>query len=173
MAPELDRHLETRPSVPADMKAVQAIYEMYVRDNTATFEEVPPDVDEMLRRRNALVSHNLPYLVATDGSQVVGYAYASLFRERSAYRYTVEDSIYVHPDIVRLGVGHRLLAELIHSCRDLGYQQMVAVIGDSANVASIRLHRRLGFVPTGTLTAVGFKFGRWIDCVYMQKSLGD
>ncbi len=163
--------VDLRPSRRNDMIAVQAIYAHYVKGNTATFEEVAPSVDEMLRRRDLLVARDLPYIVAADGGRVLGYAYAAPFRERSAYRFTVEDSIYVHPDAVGLGVGRRLLDDLIERCQGLGYRQMVAVIGDSSNNASIRLHRRLGFAPAGTLTAVGFKFGRWIDSVYMQKTL--
>jgi phosphinothricin acetyltransferase len=171
MTPASDRLIELRSSRSDDITAVQEIYEHYVLTNTATFEEVPPDCAEMLRRRSVIVDHGLPYLVAEQDGRVLGYAYAALFRSRSAYRYTVEDSIYVHPESIGQGVGHRLLAGLIQRCQELGFQQMVAVIGDSENIASVRLHQRLGFAPAGTLKSVGFKFGRWIDAVYMQKSL--
>lgn len=168
-----DASFDLRSPTPGDMAAVHAIYASYVHTHTATFEEVPPDVDEMRHRHDVLVALGMPYLVALEDTTVVGFAYAAPFRQRSAYRYTVEDSIYVHPDAVGRGVGRCLLAELISRCRALNHRQMVAVIGDSGNAASIRLHHRLGFVPAGTLKEVGFKFGRWIDSVYMQKTLMD
>jgi phosphinothricin acetyltransferase len=157
----------------ADAAAIQAIYAFHVLSSTSTFEESPPDLAEMTRRRDFVASRSLPFLVAAGGDGVLGYAYAAPFRQRSAYRYTVEDSIYVHPDATGRGIGRLLLGVLIERCTDLGYRQMVAVIGGADNFRSIRLHAGLGFVPAGALRAAGFKFGRWLDSVYMQRALGD
>lgn len=161
-----------RDAVPEDMPAIVAIYAPYVLTATATFEEVAPDVAEMTRRWRDVSALGLPWLVADGPDGVIGYAYANWFRTRSAYRFTVEDSIYVHRQAAGQGVGRHLLRVLVERCEAAGYRQMVAVIGDSANVASIRLHRSLGFVDAGVLTAVGYKFGRWLDSVYMQRALG-
>jgi L-amino acid N-acyltransferase YncA len=162
-----------RDATPADMEAVAAIYSHHVRTGVASFEEVPPDAAEMARRYRLVVDAGLPYLVATRDGRVVGYAYAGRYRERTAYRYTVEDSVYVAEDATRLGIGRALLESLIARCTALGYRQMVAVIGDSANAASIGLHASLGFRAAGVLPSVGFKLGRWVDSVIMTRALGD
>jgi len=162
-----------RPSILADIGPAQAIYAHHVRTGTASFELVAPDTDEMARRRAQLVDKGLPWLVAEDaGGAVLGYAYAGPYRTRPAYDWTLEDSIYIRPDCVGRGVGKALLTRLIAECQDLGYRQMVAVIGDSANAGSIGLHRACGFADAGILKAVGWKFGRWIDSVLMQRPLG-
>lgn len=162
-----------RPSTLADVGPAQAIYAHHVLTGTASFEKVPPDVDEMGRRRAVLVDKGLPWLIAQDDAgEVLGYAYAGPYRTRPAYDWTLEDSIYIRPDCVGQGVGKALLTRLIAECQDLGYRQMVAVIGDSANAGSIGLHRACGFADAGILKAVGWKFGRWIDSVLMQRPLG-
>ena len=155
-----------------DMSEVTAIYDSYVQNSAATFEEISPTVDEMLVRYESLLSMELPFLVATNDSQIVGYAYAGMYRARSGYKYTVEDSVYVNPKKLGLGIGRQLLTELINRCTALGYRQMIAVIGDSANTASIALHSQLGFKVIGALPATGRKFDRWIDTVLMQRALG-
>lgn len=162
-----------RDSRPSDLPAIQAIYDHAVRTGTASFELEPPDLAEMTRRRTALVEADCPYLVAeTQHGALAGYAYAAPFRPRPAYRFTVEDSIYVAPDHQGQGIGRRLLLALIDRCEAAGHHQMIAVIGDSANTGSIALHTACGFHPSGTLTATGWKFGRWIDTVLMQRPLG-
>jgi len=162
-----------RESGDADLPAVAAIYGHYVRHGFGSFEEVPPDVDELARRRREILSKRLPYLVASDGTgTILGYAYASPYRTRSAYRFTVEDSIYIAPHAARRGIGRLLLEALIERCTKSGYRQMIAVIGDSANDGSIGLHQSLGFVRAALLPTIGFKRGRWIDCVMMQRPLG-
>ncbi len=155
-----------------DMPAVQAIYAHHVRTGLGSFEEVPPSLDEMRKRRAEILANGLPYLTAERDGVIAGYAYAGKFRPRSAYRFSVEDSIYVAPDAQRLGIGGRLLNELIERCTGLGYRQMVAVIGDSANYGSIGVHAAAGFAEVARLPAIGFKFGRWVDCVMMQRPLG-
>lgn len=165
--------LVVREAQEADMAAVQAIYAYYVTRSRASFEEIPPGVDEMQRRRAKTFARNLPYLVAEADGEVVGYTYAGPFRTRSAYRYTIEDSIYVAPTVARRGVGTTLLGDLIDRCTVLGYRQMISVIGDSANQGSIGLHRKLGFRQEGVLRGVGLKFGQWIDVVIMHRPLGD
>ena len=165
--------LTLRDSTDADIEAIQAIYAAHVLQGTGTFEEVAPDVTEIARRRADIVARRLPYLVGGIGDSVQGFAYASLFRPRSAYRFSVEDSIYVDPVAVGRGLGRALLGELVVRCEALGYRQMVAVIGDSENTASIQLHAAMGFADAGKLTSVGFKFGRWVDAVFMQRPLGD
>jgi len=164
-------HIIVRDSDDDDMAAVQPIYAAYVLHGLATFEEVPPTVEELLARRQLILLAGLPYLVATLGEQIAGYAYASPYRSRPAYRYTVEDSVYVRDDLHSKGIGTALLSTLIQRCEAGDWRQMVAVIGDSANAASIALHRRLGFENIGTLKAVGFKLGRWVDTVLMQRRL--
>lgn len=154
-----------------DVPAITAIYQHYVRTHTATFEVDPPDTPEMTARMQRLLAAGLPYLVAQEGDELIGYAYAGPYRTRAAYRHTVENSVYLHPDRTGRGVGTRLLHELVRQCTDAGYREMVAIIGDSANIASIRLHTQAGFVHVGTLQRVGFKFGRWLDTVLMQKQL--
>jgi L-amino acid N-acyltransferase YncA len=162
-----------RDATAADMDQVQSIYAYYVTRSAATFEESPPSVEEMRRRLESVQGRGLPYLVAEDKGEIVGYCYAGPWRERSAYRYTVEDSIYVAPFIQRRGVGRILLGELIERCAGLGYRRMISVIGDSANLGSISLHRTLGFCQEGVLRGVGLKFGRWVDVVIMHRVLGD
>lgn len=162
-----------RDATAADMATVQAIYAAHVSHGTGTFEEIPPSVEEMTERWQGMVARNLPYLVAGFDDRVQGFAYVAPFRPRSAYRHTIEDSIYVDPATVGRGLGQFLLGQLIERCTAIGYRQMVAVIGDSDNAASIRLHGRLGFKRAGVLTSSGFKFGRWLDVVFMQRALGD
>jgi phosphinothricin acetyltransferase len=161
-----------RPSADADVPAIAAIYAHHVRTGLASFETEPPTGVEMARRRLDVLKHGLPFLVAEIGGTVVGYAYASPYRARPAYRFTLEDSIYIHPDHTRKGIGRLLLEAVIASCEGKGYRQMVAVIGDSGNASSIGLHRAFGFEHAGTLRSVGFKFGRWVDTVLMQRPLG-
>ncbi len=155
-----------------DMPAIAALYASHVRTGTATFELDPPDEVEMRRRRDDIVSRGLPYLVAMRDDQTIGYAYAGPYRPRPAYRFTVEDSIYVRADCAGQGVGRLLLQALIDACEHAGARQMIAVIGDTANSASIRLHAAAGFTRTGLLPSVGWKFGRWLDVVLMQRALG-
>jgi phosphinothricin acetyltransferase len=154
-----------------DMGAVQAIYAHHVLHGAASFEEEAPALAEMQRRRAEVLARGLPYLVAEIGGAVAGYSYASPYRARPAYRFTIENSVYVDQARPRAGVGRALLSALIARCQAGDWQQMVAVIGDSANTASIGLHAALGFRQVGTLHAVGFKFGRWIDSVLMQRAL--
>lgn len=155
-----------------DVPQIQAIYGYYVTRTAASFEEEPPAVDEMMRRWRDITGRSLPYLVAESGGEVLGYAYAGPWRTRSAYRYTIENSVYVAPMTVRRGIGRAVLGTLIERCTELGYRQMIAVIGDSANLASIGLHRSLGFRQEGILRGVGLKFGRWVDVVIMHRPLG-
>ena len=138
----------------------------------ASFEEEPPSQAELRRRYEEVTRGGLPYLAADLGGTLAGYGYCALYRTRSAYRYSLEDSVYVRPDAQGRGVGRALLAELIGRCEALGYRQLIAVIGDSANAASIGLHASQGFLRAGTLRSVGFKFGRWVDSVIMQRPLG-
>jgi phosphinothricin acetyltransferase len=162
-----------RPAAPKDLPAIQSIYAHHVVHGLATFEEVPPALEEMRRRYDDITGQGLPYLAAEDKGQVLGYGYCSLYRTRSAYRYTLEDSIYVRNGLQGKGVGRKVLAELIRICTELKYRQLIAVIGDSANAASIGLHASLGFVRCGNLRSSGFKFGRWVDTILMQLPLGD
>jgi L-amino acid N-acyltransferase YncA len=155
----------------ADAGAVAAIYGHHVLTGLGTFEEVPPAEAEIAGRISGVLAHGLPYLVAEEAGRVVGFAYASPFRPRSAYRYTAEDSVYIHPDFIGRGVGKALVAEVIGACEALRLRQLVAVIGDSANAGSIGLHRSLGFVEAGVGRAFGFKHGRWVDIVWMRKPL--
>ncbi len=155
-----------------DIDAITEIYGYHVLHGVASFEEMPPPADEIARRRRAVVEHGLPYLVAEYRGRVVGYCYAAPFRPRTGYRFTLEDSIYIDRREVGKGIGRRLLNEVIERCAELGYRQMVAVIGGRETTASIRLHEALGFRHAGTLHAVGFKFGRWIDILMMQRNLG-
>ncbi len=164
--------MELRAATRADIGAIQAIYAHHVRHGLASFEIEAPSSAEMLGRFASITGPGYPYLVATDGDAVLGYAYASAYRARPGYRYTVEDSVYVAPGAVGHGFGRQLLTRLVAECERLGYRQMLAVIGDSANAASIELHRACGFAHSGTLLSVGFKFGRWVDSVVMQRPLG-
>jgi phosphinothricin acetyltransferase len=161
-----------RPSTAADIGAVQRIYAHHVLHGLASFEAEPPSVEEMARRRQAVLDGGYPYLVAERGGEVVGYTYAGPYRTRPAYRYTAENSVYIRHDCVGQGVGRALLHELIPLCEKAGLRLLVAVIGDSGNAASIELHRRAGFAEIGTIRAVGWKFDRWVDSVLMQRPLG-
>jgi len=161
-----------RDSRDEDVAAIQRIYAHHVLHGTASFEEQPPDEAEIARRRGDVLAKGLPYLVAELGGTVAGYAYASPYRTRPAYRYTLEDSVYVREGFAGRGLGRLLLTELIAACAAGGWRQMVAVIGDSGNAASIGLHERLGFRRVGTLQSVGYKFGGWVDSVLMQRELG-
>jgi L-amino acid N-acyltransferase YncA len=160
-----------RAATAADAEALAAIYGHHVRHGFGTFEEDPPSPAEMETRRAAIAGRGLPYLVAEEAGQVLGFAYAGPFRPRQAYRYTLEDSVYVAPDAIGKGVGRTVLSAVIAACEALGIRQLVAVIGDSGNAASIGLHRSLGFVDAGVGRSFGFKHGRWVDIVWMQKSL--
>jgi L-amino acid N-acyltransferase YncA len=160
-----------RPARPGDAEAIAAIYAHHVRTCAATFELDPPPAAEMDRRRRDIESLGLPYLVAEADGAVVGYAYASRFRPRIGYRYTVEDSVYIHPAHTGRGLGRLLLARLIDECATLGARQMVAVIGDSANQPSLRLHESFRFRRVGVLEQVGWKFDRWFDAILMQRAL--
>jgi phosphinothricin acetyltransferase len=167
------RQAVIRPSREADMPAVQRIYAHHVMHGFGSFEEEPPDLAELMRRRSEYLSRRLPYLVAELDGRIVGYAYAGPYRTRSAYRFTVENSIYVDPAATRHGIGRKLLGELIAQCTALGFRQMIAVIGDSDNASSIKLHEALGFKLAGNLRSVGRKKGRWLDSVMMQLALGE
>ena len=160
-----------RPSTDSDVAAIARIYGHYVCCSTATFELEPPAESEIAKRRAAILSLGLPYLVVEGDGAVGGYAYANIYRPRPAYRFTIEDSIYIDPALVGRGLGQAALAELIEQCRRGPWRQMVAVIGDSANLPSIRLHQRFGFREVGTLRSVGFKLDRWVDTVLMQREL--
>ena len=165
--------LAIRPTTESDLPYITEIYAQAVRFGTATFELIPPDLADMTRRFRALVDGGFPYLVATLEGGVIGYAYASPYRPRPAYRFTVENSIYLRPDVHGRGIGLQLLQSLIAECESRGYRQMIAVIGDSANAGSIGVHRKCGFQMLGTHPDVGLKFGRWLDTVMMQRSLGE
>ncbi|HSY55976.1 MAG TPA: GNAT family N-acetyltransferase [Bradyrhizobium sp.] len=165
--------LEIRPAVVADLAAITEIYEHAVRFGTATFELDPPDLAEMTRRFHALMDGGFPYFVAVLDGRVVGYAYAAPYRLRPAYRFTVEDSVYLHPAIHRRGIGRQLLQRLIGECEARGFRQIIAVIGDSANAGSVGVHAKCGFQMIGTHPNVGLKFGRWLDIVIMQLALGE
>lgn len=162
-----------RDLTPDDLEPVTRIYARHVLHGTATFEEVPPTVEDIAKRAQKIRELGLPWLVAMDGASFLGYAYADRFRERSAYRFTLENSIYIDPAFHRRGAGRALLKELIARCDMLGYRQMIAVIGDSGNQASIGVHRAVGFTDAGIYKDVGLKFGRWLDVVLMQKALGE
>ncbi len=168
---------DTSPTIraarDADLDAIQAIYAHHVLHGLASFEEIPPERGEVARRHAALVAEGYPYLVAELDGQIVGYAYAGPYRTRPAYRFTVEGTVYVAEGRERRGYGRALLAALIEACGDCGYRRMVAVIGDSDHQASIGLHEALGFRRVGQLHAVGFKFGRWVDSVLMERPLGE
>jgi L-amino acid N-acyltransferase YncA len=163
-----------RPASTTDLPAITAIYGHAVTHGTATFETEPPGEAEMGERFRAIVTGGFPYLVAfTEDGRTVGYAYAGLYRIRVAYRHTLEDSIYIDPAFHRRGVGRALLDRLVTESEARGFRQMVAVIGDSTQIPSIALHRAAGFRMVGTFEAVGFKFGRWLDTVMMQRALGE
>jgi len=161
-----------RPAALQDLPAIQGIYAHHVMHGLASFEEVAPPLAEMQRRYEGITKQGFPYLVGEERGEILGYGYCSLYRTRSAYRHTLEDSIYVKQGQQGKGVGKAVLKELISICTALNYRQMIAVIGDSANAGSIKLHASLGFVRAGLLRSTGFKFGRWVDSVYMQLPLG-
>jgi L-amino acid N-acyltransferase YncA len=162
-----------RDASAADMIEVQLIYSHHVLHGLATFEEIPPSVEDLQARRIAVLASGLPYLVAERGGGIMGYCYATSYRPRPAYRHTIEDSVYIREGHGGTGIGTALLETLIARCERGPFRQMLAVIGNSANAGSIALHRRLGFETIGTLTAVGFKLGRWVDTVLMQRQIGD
>ena len=161
-----------RDASEADMSAVRRIYEHYVLASLATFEETPPTLDDMLARRRAALDLGLPYLVAEFEGEIVGFCYATAYRARPAYRFTIEDLVYVADGLTGRGIGAALLGELIARCERGPWRQMLAVVGDSDNAGSIALHRRFGFTLEGTLRDVGFKFGRWVDTPILQRALG-
>jgi L-amino acid N-acyltransferase YncA len=161
-----------RGAIPADTEPVAAIFAHYVTTSVSTFEEVPPSAADWARKLGDVTGRNLPFLVAEDGGSVCGFAYASPWRPKPAYRHTVEDTVYVSPGRTGRGLGVALLAGLLDGCAAAGVRQVIAVIADTGSDASEALHRRLGFVPAGRLTAVGRKHGRWIDTVLMQRDLG-
>jgi len=165
--------MHLRPATDADIPAIRSIYAHHVLKGLASFEIEPPSLDEMRRRFAAITGAGYPYLLAEAAAGVLGYAYASAYRSRPAYRHTVENSVYVAATAVGRGVGRQLLTALIEECTRCGHRQMLAVIGDSANAASIGLHRACGFTDCGTLRSVGFKSGRWVDSVIMQRALGE
>ena len=167
-----ERAVAVRDARDADLAVVQAIYAHHVLHGLATFEEVPPTVDELAARRASVLAQQLPYLVAELAGEVVGYCYATSYRPRPAYRFTIEDSVYVADGRAGRGVGAALLGELIARCDAGPWRQMIAIIGNSDNAGSIALHRRLGFAHVGTLRSVGWKLGRWVDSVVMQRALG-
>jgi L-amino acid N-acyltransferase YncA len=161
-----------RPAALADIPAITCIYAHAVEHGRASFELAAPDEAEMTRRMQALLDGKFPYFVAEIDGRIAGYAYASLYRTRPAYRFTVEDSVYVAPDMHRRGVGKVLLEKLIEACTALGFRQMIAVIGDSDQAASIGVHKACGFEPAGNLKNIGWKFGKWLDTPLMQLALG-
>ena len=166
-------NITVREATENDLVAVQHIYADHVIHGIASFEETPPDITEIMHRFASLRNAGYPFTVAVAGDTVKGYAYAGPYRPRPAYRYTVENSVYIAPDALRQGVGGKLLGDLIERCTGLGYRQMVAIIGDSDNAGSIILHTRMGFVHRTTVNSVGFKHGRWVDQVIMQRPLGE
>lgn len=161
-----------RESCDADIEVIAPIYAHSVATETASWEYDAPSVEEFARRRLGVIANGFPYLVAVNAGRVIGYAYASSYRARMGYRFVVEDSVYVQRDFQGQGIGTQLLDALIKACEQRGYRQMIAVIGDSENVGSIKLHERCGFHVVGTFKSIGFKFGRWLDSVQMARSLG-
>jgi len=164
--------MQIRPATEADIPEIQSIYAHHVLTGTGTFEEEPPSVEETMERFEKVRGRGWDWLVAVDATGVLGFAYYTQFRDRSAYRFTVEDSIYVREDVRGQGVGKALVIRLIEDATAQGFRQMLAVIGDSENVGSIGVHATLGFQMAGTLRAAGLKFGRWLDVVTMQRPLG-
>ena len=164
--------MDIRHADQADLPEIQAIYAHHVLHGTGTFEEEPPSIEEMTRRHAGVIASGWAWLVATDTTGIIGYAYYTQIRDRSCYRCTAEDSVYVREDVRGQGVGKALAAQLLQEAEKAGFRQMIAVIGDSENVGSVGVHASLGFQHIGTLRAVGLKFGRWLDTVYMQRALG-
>lgn len=161
-----------RPSREEDLPAIAAIYAHHVLHGTGTFETEPPSVSDMTARRADVLSKGLPYLVAEQDGKIAGFAYGNWFKPRPAYRYSVEDSIYMAPDLQRKGLGRALLTELLARCEAAGVRKVMAIIGDSANAGSVGIHRALGFTQVGIIESCGWKFGAWRDIVIMQKTLG-
>lgn len=161
-----------RDARASDVESIRSIYQHYVLNDLATFEEVPPSIEEIVARRAAVVAATLPYLVAEIDGEIAGYSYATSYRQRPAYRHTIEDSVYVADVLRGRGVGAALLRSLISRCEGGPWRQMLAVIGNSENTGSIALHQKMGFQHIGTLRSVGFKLGRWVDTVLMQRALG-
>ncbi|MFC5520902.1 GNAT family N-acetyltransferase [Polaromonas jejuensis] len=161
-----------RPSRDEDIPAITAIYAHHVLHGTGTFETEPPSVADMTARRADVLSKGLPYLVAEQHGKIAGFAYGNWFKPRPAYRYSVEDSIYLAPELHRQGLGRALLAELLARCEAVGIRKVMAIVGDSANAGSIGVHRALGFTQVGLIEACGWKFGAWRDIVILQKTLG-
>ena len=169
----MNKSPEIREATLADMPAVQALYAHYVLNELATFELVPPSLEEMCARRQAILDNGLPYLVAELNGGIVGYAYAATYRPRPAYRYTVEDSVYLLPGHTGQGIGAALLAEVIRRCEQGPWRQMVAVITQGGTTGSADMHRKLGFVEVGRMPDVGYKFNRWVGTLVMQRALGE
>ena len=165
--------LTLRPSTDADVPAITAIYAHHVLHGTGTFETTPPTEAEMITRRLDVLARGLPYLVAEQRGRIIGFAYCQWFKPRPAYRYSAEDSIYLHPDAAGQGLGKQLLTALTHQAEAAGVRKLIAVIGDSGNTGSIGVHRALGFRHVGTIQSCGWKFERWLDIVLMEKALGD
>jgi phosphinothricin acetyltransferase len=161
-----------RPSRESDLPAITAIYAHHVLYGTGTFETTPPTESEMAMRRADVLAKGLPYLVIEDGGHVMGYAYCQWFKPRPAYRFSAEDSIYMHPDAAGKGLGKQLLSELARQAEAAGVRKLIAVIGDSGNIGSIGVHKALGFAPVGTIKDCGWKFDRWLDIVIMDKAIG-
>ncbi len=164
--------IKIRSSTDADVEAVTAIYQYHVLHGTGTFEITPPTTDDMANRRQDVLSKNLPYLVLEEDSAVIGFAYCNWFKPRPAYRFSAEDSIYLAPEVAGRGLGKLLLTELMAQAERAGVRKLIAVIGDSANLGSIGVHRACGFVPVGVLSACGWKFDRWLDVVMMERAVG-
>lgn len=164
--------MDIRPATPADLPEIQSIYAYHVLHGAGSFEEAPPSLEQIQVRFETVTRRGWSYLVATDATGVLGFAYYTQMRERSAYRHTAEDSIYVREDVRGQGVGKALVARLLEEATASGFRQMVAVIGDSGNVGSIGVHASLGFQRAGVLRSTGLKFGRWVDTVFMQRALG-
>ena len=165
--------LTIRPSTDLDVPAITAIYGHHVLNGTGTFETTPPSESDMAARRADVLSKALPYLVAEQGGKVVGFAYCQWFKPRPAYRFSAEDSIYLHPDAAGQGFGKHLLTALIREAEAAGIRKLIAVIGDSSNGGSVGVHKALGFAPVGVIKSCGWKFGRWLDIVLMERPLGE
>lgn len=177
MTAQAPRQVRIRDVQAQDLPRVQAIYAHHVLNGLASFEETAPDLAEVRRRYDTTLAGGFPYIIAETGApdapaSLAGYAHAGPYRTRPAYRYSIENSVYIAPESIGQGVGRALLSELIVRCTALGYRQMIAIIGDSGHSASIGLHRSLGFADAGVIRSVGFKFGRWVDSVIMQRPLG-
>ena len=164
--------LTLRPSTEADVPAITAIYAHHVLHGTGTFETTPPTEADMASRRLEVLGRHLPYLVAEQQGRVLGFAYCQWFKPRPAYRYSAEDSIYLHADAAGRGIGRQLLGALVHQAEEAGIRKLIAVIGDSGNAGSVGVHRALGFSDAGVIKSCGWKFGRWLDIVLMEKTIG-